>query len=155
MPHYLTDLESWKALWPLLAIALLISFTLCWVGDSAQERKGLLILLVAFAILGVGTGYLAGLSREPVAGQVLPAVLSLFAGLTVFLVSKDHAARVLVSLSVVAFAVSLLVGSVWGSRMRFDAEQYFLSEKYLLYRASVEAKVQEARRKLGLSDAQK
>lgn len=153
MPYYLTDVESWKALWPLLAIALLIAFTFCWAGDSGQERKGLLILLLAFAILGVGTGYLAGLSREPVAGQVLPAALSLIAGLTVFLVSKDRAARALVSLSVVAFAVSVLIGSIWGSRMRFEAEQYLLSERYLAYRASVEAKVQEARRKLGLPDA--
>ena len=115
----------------------------------------LLIVLAAFSILGIGIGYLSGLSREPVGGEVLPAVLSLFAGLTVFLIGKDKADRVIVALSVFAFAVTLFVGSLWGSRMRFEAEQYYLSEDYLKYRASVEAKVSEFRKKLGLLVDQK
>lgn len=155
MPPYLTDIRIWNIFWPLPVAAFLISFAFYWVGRTAEERKGLLIILTAFSILGIGTGYLAGLSREPVAGEVLPAVLSLFAGLAVFLVAKDKVNRVIVGLSIFAFAVCLLIGSLWGSRMRWEAEQYLLSETYLKYRADVEAAVAQHRKTLGLAESQK
>ena len=74
-------------------------------------------------MLGMVTGYLAGYSREPTLGTVLPSVLSLMGGLVVYLVGKESTSRVIVSVSMFVFALSLLIGCGWGAIMRGTVEE--------------------------------
>lgn len=101
-------------------------------------------------MLGLVAGYLTGYSRQPAVGAVLPAVLSLIGGLAVFLVGKDKTSRSVVSLSIFAFSISLVLGVSWGAVMRTTAEEYKKSETYLKQRAYIEKQVRDFRRAYNL-----
>ena len=150
MPPYLTHVENWKALWPLPVTVLILTAIFFAIVRPREAKRDLVLLLAAFSMLGLGAGYLTGFSRSPVVGAVLPAVLSLVAGLAVFLMGKDAASRVIVSLSVLIFSVSLVLGTSWGAVMRQAAEDYATSEPVLKQRALMEAELREFREALGL-----
>lgn len=150
MPPYLTHLENWKALWPLPITVLLLTALFFWIIRPKEGKRDLVLLLAAFSTLGLVAGYLTGFSRSPAVGAVLPAVLSLVAGLAVFLMGKDAASRAIVSLSVLIFSISLVLGTSWGAVMRQTADDYAMSEPVLKQRALVEAEVREFREALGL-----
>jgi hypothetical protein len=149
MPNYLTDGNVWIAFWPLLITALLISLILSLFVKA--ERREFFVSSAAFSMLGIATGYVTGLSREPAVNAVLPAVLSLFGALGVFMIGKDKGSRTIVGFCTFAFAVTLMLGILWGARMRWDIEQFLLSEEYLTYLAKTEA----LKKSLGLSGTQK
>ncbi|MFC5302784.1 hypothetical protein [Azospira restricta] len=115
-----------------------------------EGKRDLVLVLAAFSMLGLVTGYLTGFSRSPAVGAVLPAVLSLVAGMAVFLMGKDAASRTIVALSVLIFSISLVLGTGWGATMRQTAEDYATSETVLKQRALVEAEIREFREALGL-----
>lgn len=150
MPPYLTQFENWKALWPLPLTVLVLTALFFGIVRPKEGKRDLVLLLAAFSMLGLVAGYLTGFSRSPAVGAVLPAVLSLVAGLAVFLMGKDAASRVIVSLSVLIFSTSLVIGTSWGAVMRQTAEDYATSEPILKQRALVEAEVKEFREALGL-----
>jgi len=150
MPPYLTQLQNWNALWPLPLTVLVLTALFFGIVRPKEGKRELILLLAAFSMLGLVAGYLTGFSRSPAVGAVLPAVLSLVAGLSVFLMEKDAASRVIVSLSVLIFSSSLVIGTSWGAVMRQAAEDYETSEPILKQRALVEAEVKEFREALGL-----
>ena len=150
MPPYLTHLENWKALWPLPVTALVLTALFFGIVWPKEAKRDLVLLLAAFSMLGLVTGYLTGFSRSPAVGTVLPAVLSLVAGLAVFLMGKDAASRTVVSLSVLIFSISLVLGTSWGALLRQTADDYAMSEPVLKQRALVEIEVREFREALGL-----
>lgn len=150
MPPYLTHAENWKSLWPLFVTALLLTALLYAVMRPKERKREVALLLLAFSMLGLVAGYLTGFSRSPAVGAVLPAVLSLVGGLAVFLMEKDARSRTTVSLSVLVFSITLLVGTSWGAIMRQAAEDYATSEPALKQRALLEAEVREFREALGL-----
>lgn len=142
----------WKALWPLPLAALLVSFLLYLLVMPSDHKKDLLVFLMAFSMLGIVTGYLTGLSRQPAVSAVLPAVLSLFGGLAVYLIGTDQSKRLAVSLAVLAFATSLVLATSWGAAIRGAGEKYEISEAYLKQRAFIEKEVVDFRRELGLPE---
>lgn len=150
MPPYLTHLESWKALWPLPVTVLLLTALFFGIVRPKEAKRDVVLLLAAFSMLGLVAGYLTGFSRSPAVGAVLPAVLSLVAGLAVFLMGKDAANRAIIGLTVLIFSISLVLGTTWGAVMRQTAEDYAASEPVLKQRALVEAEVREFREALGL-----
>lgn len=154
MPPYITHIENWKALWPLFVTVLVLTALFYSIVRPKQGKRDLALLLAAFSALGLVTGYLTGFSRSPAVGAVLPAVLSLVAGLAVFLLGKDVGSRAIVSLSVLIFSIGLLLGAGWGSVMRQTAEDYAICEQVLKQRALVEAEVMEFRESLGLPPKQ-
>lgn len=151
MPTYLTHLESWKALWPLPVMVVLLTGLFYLVVRPKTDRVDFIVIVLAFSMLGIVAGYLTGFSRQPAVGSVLPAVLSLIGGLAVFLVGKDKESRLVVGLSVLAFSLCLAIGTTWGSVMRGTAEDYKNSEIYLKQQALIEVQVKEFRESLGLS----
>ncbi len=151
MPPYLTHLETWKALWPLPLATVLLSLFLLQIIPK-ENRKESFLLLLAFSLLGIVTGYLTGFSRESAVGTVLPAVLSLIGGLAIFLVVKDKITRIYVSMAVLSFSLSLVLGTSWGAVMRETAEEFKISERYLKSRALIESDVRKYRKNLGLSE---
>jgi hypothetical protein len=84
---------------------------------------------LAFAILGMITGNITGLSRDPAVGVVIPAVLTLVSGLLVYLISTKGAAKqISVAAGIIAMSVNLLAGLYWGARARvifdFNSQAY-------------------------------
>ena len=72
-------------------------------------------------MLGFVTGQVMGQSRESAVGTVVPAVLTLLGGVAVYVVgSKGVEVQANVSAMVLCFAVTLLIGTLFGSKMRFD-----------------------------------
>ena len=151
MPSYLTHIENWKALWPLPVTVVVLVFLFTVFIRSREKRLEFGLLLAAFSMLGLVAGYLTGFSREPAVGAVLPAVLSLMGAVAVFLVGKNVASRMVVSLSVLIFSISLVFGTSWGAVMRQTAEDFRTSEAFLKQQALVEVQVKEYREALGLS----
>lgn len=145
MPPYLTHVELWKSIWPILAVVILLATTISMLSSNKKQRIELFLVTLAFSILGMVTGYLTGFSRESAIGAVLPAVLSLMGGLMIFLVGKNPESRTIVSISMIVFSFTLLLGSGWGSVMRDVAGEHKKSENYLKQQAFIEAEVNEFR----------
>jgi peptidoglycan/LPS O-acetylase OafA/YrhL len=140
----------WTNTWPLVALAALLAFALSSAGRSWSERLSWLPALFALALLGGVTGALAGFSRSPALGTVLPAVLSLVGGMFVYLIGKHQTERLLVSLAVIALALSLWVGANWGAILRDVTERYLTSAAFLKDRAYEEWQVRKFREALRL-----
>ena len=151
MLSYLVHFESWKALWPMPVAVIILTALFFGIVRPKEGRRELVLVLAAFSMLGLVTGYLTGFSRSPAVGAVLPAVLSLVGGMAIFMMGKDAANRMIVSLSVLIFSISLVIGTGWGSTMRQTAEDYATSEAVLKQRALIEVEIRDFREALGLS----
>jgi hypothetical protein len=66
------------------------------------------------------TGFLVGLSQTPVVAAIVPAVLSLLSGLVLIVVAREgeSGARLLTAAAAAALVLNLLLGSLWGARVR-------------------------------------
>jgi len=146
MPPYLENIEGWKSLWPIFVFVAALATGVTYVAGKKGQRKELFLVLLAFSMLGMTTGYLTGFSRESAVGAVLPAVLSLMGGLLVFLVGQNKESRGVVSMSMFIFAVTLLIGTGWGAIMRDTYEKFQKSELYLQQEAFIESEVNKFRK---------
>ena len=162
MPTYLTHVATYTALWPMLALVALVTALLFPFVRSAKKAGIVVLALVAFALLGVVSGVVTGLSRESAVGAVLPAVLSLVGVLVLYMLGFEKGDPRLVSGCVIALTATLGVGVMWGSVLRDDSgrENIQLAEDlawqrqdvpYRKARADVEAEVRKYRLSLGLS----
>ena len=95
-----------------------------WLRRRPREDRHLwfvFLAILAFSMLGFVTGEVMGVSRESAVGTVVPAVLTLLGGVAVYLVgSKGAEAQANVSAMVLCFAVALLIGSLFGARVRVE-----------------------------------
>ncbi|HEU5323021.1 MAG TPA: hypothetical protein VFX28_19605 [Methylomirabilota bacterium] len=149
MPPYLLHEAAWKALWPMPVAAVVVAAVLLLACDRGHRREAF-VVLAAFAMLGLVTGYLTGLSRQPVVGAVLPAVLSLLGGVTAFVVGRSRESRAMVGAMLFTFALTLLVGTSWGAVMRDHGERHAQSVQALERQAYIESEVNAFRQALGL-----
>lgn len=81
----------------------------------------LLAIGVPFTILGVVIGYLTGVSQTPVVGSVLPAVLTLVAGISVFMASDGGRKGAIASSAMIYLSFALVAGVSHGSTLRITA----------------------------------
>jgi hypothetical protein len=99
------------------------------ITAGSQDRKSVLkILFDAFALyLGVGipitligymSGYLTGLSRSPAVGNLLPAVLALIGGVSVYVFGSENKYRFVVGYCSTILIVSLFYGVESGGTER-------------------------------------
>lgn len=119
----------------------------------SSDRRTYFIVVVAFALLGLVTGVLAGFSRQSAIGAVLPAVLSLVGGLAIYLIGAKKADQGLVGVCVIALSVDLMIGTSWGAVLRDVYEKSFTSAEVRKREALVEVEVRDFRRDLGLPDS--
>lgn len=133
MPSYLTRPEIWVALWPIPLAAVIVSVLGMLLAGNCS--RSMLLSLLAFAMLGLVVGNLAGLSREPALGAVLPAVLSLIGALAIYLMGQQPERQVYIGVLILVFAVDLLLGACWGAEMRGVRERYQTSPEYRMQRA--------------------
>lgn len=167
MPAYLSDIYWLYLLWPMVVFVALVGGALVTLyyclslDDDGTKARIVAISTMAFALIGMVTGFMTGLSREPVVGAVIPAVLSLVGGLGIYLNGRgDDGPNFLVPGSVAALALSILVGALWGAeerghwnQMEAASAQVRQSPEYLVRQAEVEAYVRMHRRQLGLPES--
>ena len=97
-PLYLLNTALWKAIWPIPDDGRGGGCCLSLVRMPEISWRDRFWILLSFSMLGLITGVLAGLSRQPVIGAMLPPVLSLVGGLAIYLIGKDGSNRMLVTL---------------------------------------------------------
>jgi len=136
--------ELWSgALLPLLFAAILAALV-CLLGLGKSERSRTAFYVVfSMSLLGIVTGQLTGQSREAAIGAVLPAVLGLIGGVSVFLfATKEAAQQLMASVSVALFAFNLLVGGIWGAviREQYERDQYE-RKQYEAHAGSLDARL--------------
>jgi len=79
-----------------------------------------------------------GDSRESAVGAVVPAILTLFGALGAYIVgSKGIRERTLVSVVMICFAFSLLIGTIFGIEVRIEVEHNIADPDYLRQRELV------------------
>jgi hypothetical protein len=152
MPVYLMDIESWKLIWPVPVFVFLFTCLLMIFSTPLISKRDFFWSIYAFSLLGIVTGTLAGLSRQPVISAILPPVLSLVGGLAIYLIGKDKENRVLVGFCIIALSFNLLIGSVWGAKLRETSDAFKNSAEYLKAQALTEIEVREFREALGLPE---
>ena len=65
-----------------------------------------------------------GQSREPAVTAVMPAILTMIAGVLGYIVSaKTAQQQMLASIIIIGFTVNLLVGTFWGAQVRYEFEK--------------------------------
>jgi hypothetical protein len=70
---------------------------------------------IPIALVGYSMGFLTGISRSPAIGNVLPAVLAVIGGLSVYVFGSDSKYKSVVGYSVSLLVVSLFYGTQSGS----------------------------------------
>lgn len=91
---------------------------------SAQQVLGSYAIgalyAAVFSLFGLVAGVLAGNSRGPAIGNLLPAVLALLGSLVAIFVNFTalHAHRLLAVSCSLSLALSTLLGTIWGAHMR-------------------------------------
>lgn len=123
MPAYLSNGGIWASLWPVLLLPCLIAIGGGFLLEAKGTRAPLTLVLLAFGVLGGATGYLTGISREPVVGAVVPAMLTLVGGLALFESSRHRDRQIVIALIVASLSTNLLLATLWGSHDRAIAEQ--------------------------------
>jgi hypothetical protein len=122
-------LVTWQLiLFPLALAATLSIFQACavWLRNRLryedQEIIPVLLLsfsvMMSFGILGIVLGYLSGLSREPVVGAVLPALLTLVAAVSVYVVGQSIESRTVVLNILVSLSICVIIGVTIGAARR-------------------------------------
>lgn len=152
MPQQLLIFAAWTGRWPLFFTAIVTALVLAFLYQGTALFRTRLIVAFAFTLLGMVAGYMSGLSRQPAVTAVVPAALSLIAGLSIYIVGAKRADQVLIALCVIGLCTNLLLGIVWGARARVASEDHYASAPRKLWEADVEAYVIQHRRKLGLQD---
>jgi len=82
------------------------------------------ILLLSLSILGGVSGYSGGMSRTGVVGDIIPAVLGLLGGISVYLFGVQNNPNIVTPLAVIVFAVSLVAGFSLGTQDREKRETF-------------------------------
>ena len=97
-----------------------------WALRPARVDLGLTFLAVfTFSVLGFVTGKILGNSREAAVGTVIPAILTLLGGITVYVIGvKGPRVQGPVSAMVLCFALSLFFGSHFGAQLRYSYETF-------------------------------
>ena len=142
-------LESLRLIGEVFLFLLALTFAIAAIFLKQRTRKLFpLAFLSIFALSSLGwvIGYNMSNSREPAVAAVLPAVLTLVAGmLTYMLGSRGSLSRLLVCLATIGFSLSLYVASFAGARHRFDYEERITKIDYLKYQESVRQEIAAAK----------
>lgn len=109
---------------PFIIICTVVSF-FCSLFSKHSMRVTLPIIL-AFGFIGGVAGYSAGVSRVPVVGTVIPAMLTLVGGVLGYLFGKDNIKewRFVIPFCIVILTFNTFTGLFIGSQMRGKFEEY-------------------------------
>lgn len=97
-----------------------------WFLPSGKTRVEYFVSVLAYylgfalpiALLGFTIGYLSGLSRAAILGNILPAVLTLIGGATIYIFGAENKFKVAVGFCVCVLVVTLFYGTESGASAR-------------------------------------
>ena len=123
MPNYLTEPAIYISIWPLPIAALIFSgifgiLVKLFSIEILNNNKMASFIVFSFAFLGLTAGYLSGISRESILGDVIPAILAIISGVSLYLIQQEKGDRVLVGSVIIVLSAGLLLGSLWGASAR-------------------------------------
>ena len=116
--------------------------------SERRPLKGTVAFMIAFAALGVTTGFVTGNSREPTVDAMLPAFLTLVSGLLTYVFTKEGLRewRPIIPSCVSVVVVGGLVGLALGASTRKAHDDFNRDyAKYLLHYQYVELELEKAR----------
>jgi len=144
MPEYLFDGAVWSTVWPLVAFAAVMATGLTAPLLRQSNRiVDIWLSIFSLALLGALTGQITGNSREPAVSAVLPAVLGLVGGVTLYILGVKVAAyQGFVSAALAAFSLCLLVGISWGTQIRLKSDEFNKDYESRAYWDGVEYRLQ-------------
>src|SRR5690242_19244484 len=118
---------------------------------SGEPFSKVFVYYTAFSIPVALVAYVAGdstgISRAPAVANVVPAVLTLIAGVAVYVFGTDNTYKAVVGYCVSVFAIMFFVGLQVGAYER-DSDQ----EAYLGQLSEMEFRIRERRKNLDLPD---
>ncbi|MBO0903778.1 hypothetical protein [Jiella sonneratiae] len=113
--------------WLLVAAAVtLLSWILVLGFVASAERLTVFALLAAIALVASTAGFIGGLSRVGVAGQVIAAALSLIGGLVTYLFGIDRSKGAVIPICAMVFSAALFLAYFKAADMRAEPERYAL-----------------------------
>jgi hypothetical protein len=140
LPH-----ESLRLMGEVFVFLLTLTFVIAAITLKKRTRHLFpLSFLSIFALSSLGwvIGYNMSNSREPAVAAVLPAVLTLVAGMLAYILgSRGALSRLLVCLATIGFSLSLYVASFAGARHRFNYEERITKIDYLKYQEGVRQEI--------------
>lgn len=134
-PHTVTDLGYILRVtfWVSLGVAVLVGLPEAalqgWKKPDSRRLATGLFCLVTLTCIGAISGYLSGLSRVSVVGQVIPAVLSLVGGFAIYLFGVKKVDSLFLPGSILAFALALAVALSEGANKRVVATNFGLMQE--------------------------
>jgi hypothetical protein len=117
--------------------------------SNSQVRYSVFLLLPV-SILGVGVGYVSGLSRQPAVGNVVPAVLAILGAVSGYLFSKGQKETLFACSVMIGLSLAIVVGFTGGARQRAIIEEEKASISNQRVNADKEKIMLEYRRTIGL-----
>ena len=112
---------------PVFCVFFAAIVALIFANPRVRRTRYMFYFWVAFgaALLGAVIGQITGQSREPAVSAVLPAVLGLVGGTTIYLVgTQGLRSQVIVGISLVAMMLNMIIGIGWGARLRSISQEF-------------------------------
>lgn len=132
------------AVMPFIIVCFAVSI-LCSIF-SKQSLRVTLPLIMAFGFLGGVTGLSVGLSRVPVTGVVLPAMLTFASAVLAYVFAKENDTRwkLIIPFCLIVLSFNSLLGLFVGSQMRGKHEDYERQyNEWLLHYEKVDLEIEK------------
>ncbi len=110
------------------------------LSHNRERSRKTMLLVLSTAILGAVAGISGGMSRVGVVGDVIPAVLVLVGGVSVYLFGIDRSKGIIASLTTTALSLSLVISYALGSNHRGHIE-IFADLKQTCFKAMTDPKL--------------
>jgi len=94
-----------------------------WLSKPGDERRSLVVLVLALATVGAIVGYSGGISRTSVVGDIMPAALGLVGAVALYVFGVDRSRGLIAPICAAAFALALGLGYATGSGQRGDNDR--------------------------------
>lgn len=132
------------------ALIFLVVFTLTAPRSATLAKVGknfvnLLLYGTPAVLCGFIAGYVSGLSRTGVVGNLVPAVLAGLGGLMVYVFGSDTRYKTIVGYCITLFVLSVVIGLEHGSALRIWEREQRLAGQF-----EMEMRLRDQRRNLGL-----
>ncbi|MEP2706147.1 MAG: hypothetical protein ABJQ71_18890 [Roseibium sp.] len=124
-------MEQFFADVPFFILAALCGFVptviLVKVTGNPSEFSKAIIILLGLSLVGAAAGFTGGMSRTGVVGDIVPAVLALLGGVSLYLFGADTSRGIMTSIGASALSLSLLAAFALGASNRNDVDRYNLA----------------------------
>jgi hypothetical protein len=119
----------------------------CGLGAAAGLLHKKVIVGLGFTVLGGGVGLAVGLSRTPVIHIVIPVLLAVFGGISLYFFTAEKGKKEEMVTLLGAFALAFLLGTFLGSSLRLPVAAD-IAKSYQLELSELQGKVTDLQQQL-------